>query len=71
MKRFFSILTLVVAAFLVTACTKCTSDKPAEMPPVVEPPQGTPPAEGDMPADSAMPGDISADPAADEAEPAK
>ena len=66
MKRFFSILTLVVAAFLVTACTKCTSDKPAEMPAVVEPPQAAPPAEGDMPVDAAMPGDVSADPAADD-----
>ncbi len=67
MKRFFSVLTLIVAAFLVTACTKCTSDKPAEMPAVVEPPQAAPPVEG-MPVDAAMPGDISAEPAADEPE---
>jgi hypothetical protein len=66
MKHVFSALTVLVAALLVTACTKCSQDKPVEPPPVVEPPQGTPP-----PTEGATTGDVSGAPAADEAAPAK
>lgn len=69
MKRFFSVTTVLMAAFLVTACTKCSQDKPAEQPAIVEPPQGAPPP-AEEPA-GAMPGDTSAAPAAEEAAPAK
>jgi hypothetical protein len=71
MKRLFSFLTLIIAALVVTACTKCTSDKSAEAPPMVQPPEATSPAEADVPAASA-PSDASADDTdEEEAEPAK
>jgi|GEM_PF-4582451 len=67
MKRLFTtVAVLIASAVMLTACTKCQQDRPAETPPVVEPPQGNPP-----PVEGAAPGDVSAAPAVEEAAPAK
>jgi len=62
MKRFSTLVAVLVAALMLTACTKC-SQQPVEPPPMVSP-EGTPPAmEGEMTADpmDAAPMDVMPD----------
>lgn len=43
MKRVFTVLTMLTAVTMLNGCTKCSQERPAEAPPVMEPPTGTPP----------------------------
>lgn len=43
MKRVLTVLTIFAAAAMLNGCTKCSQERPAEPPPVMEPPTGTPP----------------------------
>lgn len=56
MKRISTLLIVLASAIMLTACTKCSQEQPAEAPPVVEPQEETAPADGTMP-----PADMPAD----------
>lgn len=64
MKRLKLVLTVFSAAAMLTACTKCSENKPVDPPPpVVEPAAPAEPAADMPPTEGAMPGDVSATPA--------
>ncbi len=49
MKRIFAVLTVISAIVMLNGCSKCSQERPAEPPAVVEPPANPPPADETAP----------------------
>jgi hypothetical protein len=55
MKRVLAVMTVIAAFAMLNGCSKCSQEKPAEAPPVMEAPPAAPADPAAPPADPATP----------------